>query len=94
VFHDLLFGHQPAEGGAGLNDDQLIALAREAGATGESVASGIREGRFVDWSARVTDEASRLGVHGTPTVLVDGRPVTDWTPDGLRAAIRAAAADS
>lgn len=31
-FIDLLFPQQPSEGGAGLSDEQLTALAEEAGA--------------------------------------------------------------
>ena len=36
-FHRLLFGAQPAEGGPGLSDDELITFAAQAGATGQAV---------------------------------------------------------
>jgi protein-disulfide isomerase len=91
AFHDLLFANQPAEGGAGLSDDELIELAEQAGATGERVESGIRDRVFDDWTRHVTDSASRNGLTGTPTVLVDGEVLDLRTPQGLEAAVRAAA---
>jgi hypothetical protein len=54
------------------------------------VEDGIRNLRFEDWTKEVTDAASRAGISGTPTVLVDGEPVRDWSPEGLTAAIQAA----
>ena len=92
AFHELLFAHQPAEGGAGLGDDQLITLAEQAGATGEQVEAGIRDQAYADWTRRVTDEASRDGLTGTPTVRVDGEELQTRTPQGLQDAVRAAAA--
>ena len=90
TFHDLLFAHQPAEGGSGLTDDQLIAYALQAGASGATVESGITDLVYGDWVARATGQASKDGVTGTPTVFVGGQKLTDLTPDGLTAAVTAA----
>ncbi len=92
-FHDLLFAQQPAEGGAGLSDDELVDLAGQAGATGQAVEDGIRDLVYEDWTAQVTEAASRAGITGTPTLLVDGERVqgAELTPDGIRAAVSAAA---
>jgi protein-disulfide isomerase len=90
TFHDLLFANQPAEGGRGLSDDQLIAYADQAGATGDAVAQGIREQTYADWTAQATEQASKDGVTATPTVLVDGDRVTDLSATGLTAAVNAA----
>jgi protein-disulfide isomerase len=92
TFHDLLFAEQPDEGGTGLTDDQLVELAARAGASGETVESGIRDLVYGDWVASAEDQASQDGVTGTPTLLVAGEPLTDLTPDGLTAAVNAAAA--
>jgi protein-disulfide isomerase len=92
AFHDLLFAHQPAEGGAGLTDDQLVGYAAQAGASGEAVAHAIRNLTYGDWVTQVTDQASKDGVTGTPTVLVGGAALTDLSPDGLTAAVQAAQA--
>jgi protein-disulfide isomerase len=90
TFHDLLFANQPTEGGSGLTDDQLIAYAAQAGATGAAVEQGIRDLVYGDWVAQAEDQASKDGVTGTPTVFVDGTKLDDLTPAGLTAAVTAA----
>jgi len=90
AFHDLLFAHQPDEGGSGLTDDQLIDYAGQAGASGATVESGIRDRTYGEWVAQAEDQASKDGVTGTPTVFVDGTQLRDLTPDGLTAAVTAA----
>ena len=94
AFHDLLFAQQPAEGTAGLSDDELVGLATQAGADGESVESGIRDLRYEEWVAAATDRASEDGVTGTPTVFVDDEQLDSGqlTPDGITAAVAAARA--
>lgn len=91
TMHEELFVQQPEENGPGLTDDQLIAIAADAGATGDSVAAGIRDLRFEGWTERVTEQASKNDVTSTPTVLVDGEPLADRSPAGLTAAVQAAA---
>ena len=76
-FHDLLFTNQPAEGTAGPDNDQLVALAIEAGADPNEVTDGIENGEFDQWVVNATDEMSKHGVEGTPTVLIDGERVAD-----------------
>jgi protein-disulfide isomerase len=93
AFHDALFAEQPAEGGPGLTDERLGELAAEAGASGADVEEAITGLAYEDWTREVTDAASRAGVTGTPTVLVDGEILQDRTPAGLRAAVEAAQAD-
>jgi protein-disulfide isomerase len=92
AFHDLLFANQPPETGSGLTDDQLVAYAQQAGATGSSVRTDIQGLAYGDWVKKSTDQASKDGVTGTPTVLVDGKPLSDHSPDGLTAAVQAAKA--
>jgi len=91
-FHDLLFTHQPVEGGSGLTDDQLVQYASQAGATGTKVASAIQNLTYGDWVKKATDQASKDGVTGTPTVLVAGKKLADTSAAGLTAAVTAAAA--
>jgi protein-disulfide isomerase len=92
TFHDLLFANQLPEGGSGLTDDQLVQYAAQAGAEGSAVEKDIRNLTYGDWVKTATDEASRDGVTGTPTVFVGGQKLADLTPDGLTAAVSAAAA--
>jgi protein-disulfide isomerase len=92
TFHDLLFAHQPAEGGSGLTDDQLVDYAAQAGAGTPAVEQAIRNLTYGDWVTQVTDQASKDGVTGTPTFLVAGKELADLSPDGLTAAVEAAQA--
>jgi protein-disulfide isomerase len=91
-FHDLLFANQPAEGGAGLTDDQLIAFAAQAGASGPTVQQDIRDLTYADWVKTATDQASKDGVTGTPTAFVDGTKLADLSAAGMTAAVAAAQA--
>jgi protein-disulfide isomerase len=84
-FAQLLFANQPPEGGAGLPDEQLVALGTQAGA-GSGFAGCVQDGRYAGWTRSVTDAASRAGITATPTVLVNGREV-ERTAEALRAAV-------
>lgn len=90
AFHDALFANQPAEGGPGLSNDQLISLAVDAGADREQITSCVDNLTFENWTRQVTDAVSRAGINQTPTVLVNGQPLTARSPAGLRAAVQAA----
>jgi protein-disulfide isomerase len=88
AMHDQLFAHQPSEGSAGLPDDLLIKLARQGGAAGDQFARCVTELRYQRWTAHATDTASKKGITGTPTVLIDGHPLTIPTPGNLQAAVQ------
>jgi len=93
TFHDLLFANQPEEGGSGLTDDQLVAYAEQAGATGQTVETDIKNLVFGEWVEKAEDQASKDGVTGTPTVFVDGTALddpTNATPADITAAVQAA----
>ncbi len=86
-FAELLFAHQPPEGGDGLSDQRLIELGRQAGATGEDFATCVRQERYAGWVAHITETASRRGVNATPTVLVNGEQLPRLTAQALREAV-------
>ncbi len=85
--HRILYENQPAEGTAGPEDEQLVAWAVEAGADEADVRDGIESGVFDQFVANATDQMSRDGVNGTPTVLVDGEQV-QGDPAAALAAVR------
>lgn len=92
AFHDLLFANQPPENTPGLDDSELVDLAQQAEAG--DISECVRERPFEGWAARVTDQSSKDGVVGTPTLVVAGRTLrtpAELSPDGVRAAVRAAA---
>lgn len=73
--HRLLYENQPPEGTAGLDDDQLVDYAVEAGASEDDVRGPIEDEKFAQWVVNATGQMSRDGVNGTPTVLIDDEPV-------------------
>ena len=87
-YHQLLYQQQPAEGSAGLTEDKLVQLAQQAGA--DAAADQIRAGTYADYVARATDQSSKDGVTGTPTVRVNGKAVDQPTLDQVTAAVNAA----
>jgi protein-disulfide isomerase len=70
-FVNALFDKQPAEGSAGLSDDELKKMATDVGA--KSIDSCVENKTYRPWVKYTTQEAAAIGVSGTPTVLVDGK---------------------
>jgi len=78
-----LFENQPVEGTAGLSDDDLKALVKDAGVTTalSSINKCIDETTYKSWVKSATDRAlsgpipnsSLKQITGTPTVLVNGK---------------------
>lgn len=89
AFHTSLYENQPAENTAGLTDSSLIKLAEDAGA--KDVSSCITKQTYKGWTVRVTDAASKDGVNGTPTVMVNGKALVNPSADQLTQAVQAAA---
>ncbi|MFC9998396.1 DsbA family protein [Nocardia sp. NPDC127526] len=91
----LMFDKQPEEGGSGMTDDQLIAIATEAGYTDPSVAQGIKDQTYVAYVKDETKAVFDTGIKSTPSVYVNGEQVQDskslMSPDGLKSVIEAAA---
>ena len=93
AYHQSLFAEQPAEGSAGLTDDQLVAFGTELGADlGACITGGANTDAVTAMTrAAVDDPALRNadGNFGTPTVLLDGARVdisdTGWLQKALGA---------
>lgn len=87
AFNSALFADQPAEGTEGLTDEQLVATAATAGATG--VEDCIEDQDFAGFVQSATDRAKEgplpgtdvEKVEGTPTILVNGRQYTGSLED-------------
>ena len=89
-FGKALFAKQPPENGAQLSNDELIDIGVEVGLDRDSFGSCVRDGKYKPWTAHVSEEATRANVTGTPTVLVNGEQVREWTPENITAAVEAA----
>ena len=76
-FMDVLFDEQPAEGGAGLTNEELVKLAKKAGAKNSNEC--ITDEKYGDFAAEQTEKMPIMpGATGraTPTILVNGEFVT------------------
>ena len=90
AFHKALYANQPAENSAGLTDEKLIALAVESGADKNAVTTAITSQQYASWVLTVTDDFSKAGYTGTPTVVVNGKKVDTIDPAAVKAAVDAA----
>jgi protein-disulfide isomerase len=67
-FFNTLFANQPEENSAGLSDDELAAMAEQAGAG--AAADCIADGTYMDF---VDAQTNAHDIQGTPTVEVNGK---------------------
>lgn len=70
-FLNALFERQPAEGGAGLSDNELKKVATDVGA--KNIDSCVDNKVFRPYVKYATQAAAATGVTGTPTAFVDGK---------------------
>lgn len=87
--HDALFADQPAEGGPGPEDDELIEAAVAAGADEAAIRAPIEDKIYEQWITNATGQMQPNGVTGTPTVLIDGEQVGGSTQDAVDAVLAA-----
>jgi protein-disulfide isomerase len=95
AFDQALFANQPKEDTNGLTNGQLEQLAQSAGVPSAVTATFV-DGKFTDWVAAATEDASKNGVSGTPTVKINGKVFGgNWQAAGeLKTAIQAATGQS
>ncbi|MGY2743698.1 DsbA family protein [Arthrobacter sp. UYCu723] len=70
-FVNALFEKQPAEGGPGLSDSELKKMAADVGA--KSIDKCVDDKTYRPYVKYSTQEASAIGVTGTPSVFVEGK---------------------
>lgn len=89
-FHNILFENQPEENTAGLTDEQLIKLTKEAKVSNpKAIANCIEDQEFKNWVADARSRAQNGPiansnvdkVTGTPTVIVNGVKYTGALDD-------------
>ena len=78
-FHDTLYAEQPEESGPYPDASWLVQKAVAAGATESEVRDGIENVSQKSWVDRASAAATKAGVRGTPTVLVDGKVYDNGT---------------
>jgi protein-disulfide isomerase len=72
-FRTIAFDNQPEEGSAGVPDSTLIDWAVQAGADKDQVTPLINGNVYHQWVLNATDQMSKDGVNGTPTVFINGQ---------------------
>jgi protein-disulfide isomerase len=72
-FHTIAYANQPEEGSAGVPDSTLIQWAVQAGADESTVTPMINGNVFHQWVVNATDQMSKNGVNGTPTVYINDK---------------------
>jgi protein-disulfide isomerase len=91
-YHKKLFDEQPAEGSAGLSNDELIAFGAELGAQGD-FAGCVQGDTHLDAIAKETEAARKDPAlktndrFGTPTVAIGGKKVDLNDPSWLQTAL-------
>jgi protein-disulfide isomerase len=96
AFHDIVYANQPEVEGTGYTDEQLKDFGAQAGIEGDAKATFdacVDDLKYSEWVRLVGKSGRDAGITSTPTVQVDGEelPREDYTPDGLKAAVEAAA---
>ncbi|MCD0450804.1 DsbA family protein [Actinocorallia sp. API 0066] len=92
-FHDRLFAEQPKEGKVGFENADLISWAADYGVSGAAFESCVNNGEKGAQVQAMTDHAfNTAGVQSTPTIVLNGKNVTDqaWSGDDLAKAVQEA----
>jgi len=74
-YHDVLFQYAPKAG-----DDDLKQYATDVGLDGEKFAGCLTQNTHRDAVQRDLDEATKLGLNGTPAFFINGRPISGAQP--------------
>ncbi|MEV0533880.1 thioredoxin domain-containing protein [Kitasatospora sp. NPDC050463] len=98
-FHDVLYANQPDEREDGFGDvNHLLELADQVpGLKTDAFVKAVTERTYGPWAKKVADAFNDSGVTGTPTVKLDGRPITLFsgknavTPEQFTAQVKQAA---
>lgn len=102
--HTILYGKdskgeavQPAENSSGRTDIQLLDYGKQAGIAGQSFTTFqtcVQSEQHKALIEAITDNSSKRGVSGTPTVLVNGKKLDAPSKASVDAAIAAAVANA
>lgn len=75
AFHRELYAHPEKPNSGALTVDRLVALAQQAGLDGPRLRRDMARPEVAEGIAQDFAEGQRIGVSGTPTFLVNGRPI-------------------
>jgi protein-disulfide isomerase len=77
-YYNALYNRQSRTENSGfLENEQLQKFGDSVGITDPAFARCVSSGKFRGWVSRNTDTTSRKGITGTPTVLVNGKTISN-----------------
>lgn len=72
-FTAAMYASQPPENSSGLPDEKLLEIAKKSVPNDSTLDACITDGQYKSYSTKITDQASKDGLSGTPTVWVNGK---------------------
>jgi protein-disulfide isomerase len=82
-YHDLLYNTQSSGNSGGYGDENLLALAEEAGLDGRRFEEDLRSARYEETVLADFREGQGLGISGTPTFFINDQVVVGLQPLGV-----------
>ncbi len=79
-YHDLVYANQSSGNSGGYNEESLTALAEEAGLDVERFRSDLAGARYEAVVQADFRQGQDLGISGTPTFIINGRPLVGLQP--------------
>jgi hypothetical protein len=86
-----VFANQPPERSGGFTAEDLLDLGNRVGLTSPDYVTAVQDERYASWVRASDDVFEEQDPDGTPSGLLDGRPIeseTLYDPDSLGALIR------
>lgn len=78
--HDALYRNQGSPNSGAFADEQLVALAEEAGLNAERLAFDLTSGKYEGVVSDNFEEATSTGIPGTPAFFVNEKPLVGAQP--------------
>jgi protein-disulfide isomerase len=88
-FYDYLYAHQPPEKTGGFTSTDLINAGKAVGITSPVFSDCVNGMKYQDWVNNV-NAAGLDRTNHTPTVFVNGREITNPTPENIQNAVSSA----
>jgi protein-disulfide isomerase len=94
-YHDALYRNQGSVNSGTFSNENLVALAEEAGLDAESFESDLTSGKYERAISQDLQEGQRLGISGTPTFFINDRALVGAQPiEAFEEAIEEAAREA
>ena len=82
-YHDLVYANQSSGNSGGYTEENLAALAEEAGLDVARFERDLASARYDAAVQADFTEGQNLGISGTPTFYINGRPLVGLQPLGV-----------